>query len=67
MPVEARAECFAAMRLEWVISLDARSRASARAEKGVVPVCDASFRVSGYELSIIRLWRSEAYLVPRRR
>lgn len=41
IPVEARAECFAATRLEWVISLDARSRASARAEKGVVPVCDA--------------------------
>ena len=42
MPVEARAECLAATRLEWVMSLDARRMASARAENGVVPVCEAA-------------------------
>lgn len=38
MPVEARARCLAATWFEWVIIFDARRMASARAEKGVVPV-----------------------------
>ena len=38
MPVEARAECFTATSWERVISRAARRRASAREEKGVVPV-----------------------------
>lgn len=53
MPVEARAECLAATRLEWVISWDARSRASARAEKGVVPVCEAVQQVSSHDLEVM--------------
>lgn len=39
IPVEARAWCLVARRWEWVIRRAARRRASARAVKGVEPVC----------------------------
>jgi hypothetical protein len=46
-PVEARATCLAAILCEWAIRRAAMRRASARAEKGVVPVCASTItRVS---------------------